>query len=90
MFYVYVFLELLRWFEGKESACQSSRHRRCGFDPWVGKIPWRRKWQPTSLAGHSPWGRKELDWTEQLTHARWGIGVTDNCFVSFLYVLNFL
>ena len=49
-----------------------------GFNPWVGKIPWRRKWQPTpvflpgesqgqrSLAGYSPWGRKELDTTEQL------------------------
>ena len=24
------------------------RHRRCGFNPWVGKTPWRRKWQPTS------------------------------------------
>ena len=45
----------------------------------VGKIPWRRKWQPTpvflpgefhgqrSLAGYSPWGRKESDMTEQLT-----------------------
>ena len=44
-----------------------------GFDPWVGKIPWRRKWQPTpvllpgkfhgrkSLVGYSPWGRKEQD-----------------------------
>ena len=43
------------------------------FDPWVGKIPWRRKWQPTpvfllgesygqrSLAGYSPWGCKESD-----------------------------
>ena len=28
---------------GKEPNCQ----RRCGFNPWVGKIPWRRKWQPT-------------------------------------------
>ena len=48
------------------------------FDPWVQKIPWRRKWQPTpvflpgeshglrSLVGCSPWGRKELDTTEQL------------------------
>ena len=49
----------------------------CGFDSWVGKIPWRRKWQPTpvflpeeshgqrSLAGYSPWGCKETrlsDW----------------------------
>ena len=49
-----------------------------GFNPWVGKIPWRRKWQPTpvflpgefhgwwNLVGYSPWGRKELDTTERL------------------------
>ena len=49
-----------------------------GFDPWVGKIPWRRKWWPTpvllpgtfhglrSLVGYSPWGRKELDTTQRL------------------------
>ena len=30
----------------KELACQCRRCKRCGFDPWVGKIPWRRKWQP--------------------------------------------
>ena len=53
---------------GKESAYQSKRHKRCGFDPWVGKIPGSRKWQPTpvflpgnshgqrSLVGYSPWG----------------------------------
>ena len=47
-------------------------------DPWVGKIPWRWKWQPTpvllpgeshggrSLVGYSPWGRKESDMTERL------------------------
>ena len=29
---------------GKEPACQC---RKCGFDPWIGRIPWRRKWQPT-------------------------------------------
>ena len=46
------------------------------FNLWAGKIPWRRKWQPTpvflpgeyheqrSLAGFSPWGCKELDTTE--------------------------
>ena len=62
---------------GKESACQCRSRRRQGLDPWVGKIPWRRKWQPTpvfflpekshahrSLEGYSPWGRKELDTTE--------------------------
>ena len=61
---------------GKESACQCRRHRRHRFDPWVRKIPWRRKWQPTlvfllgkpqrqrSLAGYSPWSREESDMTE--------------------------
>ena len=51
---------------------------RPGFDPWVRKIPWRRKRQPTpvllpgkfhgrrSLVGYSPWGYKELDTTEWL------------------------
>jgi len=52
---------------GKEPAHQCRRHKRQGgFYPWVGKIPWRRKWQPTpvflsgeshgqrSLAGYSP------------------------------------
>ena len=55
---------------GKESAYQYRRCRRHRFYPWVGKMPWRRAWQPTpvffpgeshgqrSLAGHSPWGRQ--------------------------------
>ena len=34
-----------RWHSGKESTCPCRRHRRCGFDPFVWKIPWRRKWQ---------------------------------------------
>ena len=34
------------WCSGKESACQC---RRCGFDPWVRKVPWNRKWQPTPV-----------------------------------------
>ena len=33
----------------KESACQCRRHKRYGFDPWVRKIPWRRKWQPAPV-----------------------------------------
>ena len=53
---------------------------RPGINPWVGKIPWRRKWQPTlvflprefhgqrSLVGYSPWGWKESDMTEQHTY----------------------
>ena len=66
----------LRWY----SICLQCG--RQGFNPQVGKIPWRRKWQPTpvpsprkfhgwrSLVGYSPWGRKELDTTERLHLAR--------------------
>ena len=70
---------LPRWLSGKESAWQCRRLRRCGLDPWDGKIPRRRKWYPTlvllwgqshgqrSQVGYSPWGGKELDTTEQLS-----------------------
>ena len=34
---------------GKEPACQCSRRKRHGFNPWVGEIPWRRAWQPTAV-----------------------------------------
>ena len=37
---------LSKWRSGKESSCQCRRLKRHGFDSWVGKIPWRRKWQP--------------------------------------------
>ena len=40
---------------GKESTCQC---RKCRFDPWAGKIPWRRKWQPSILAWEIPWTEK--------------------------------
>ena len=72
----YTPIQHARWHSGKEPACQCRRHKRRGFDPWVRRIPWRRKWQPTpvflpgechgqrSLAGYSPQGRKESDTTE--------------------------
>ena len=42
---------LPRWLSGKESTCQC---RRLRFNPWVRKIPWRRKWQPIhSCLGNS-------------------------------------
>ena len=34
---------------GKESSCQRTRCKGCRFNPWIGKIPWRRKWQPTPV-----------------------------------------
>ena len=60
--------------DSEESTCQC---RRPGFDPWVGKPPWRREWLPIpvflpgeshgqkSLVGYSSRGRKESDMTEQ-------------------------
>ena len=69
-FYILVFRQ---WLSGKESACNAGDHLQCRrlmFDSWVGKILWRRKWQPNpvflageshgqrSLAG-SPWGYKK-------------------------------
>ena len=50
-------VRLTRWLGDKESTCQSRKHKSCGFDPWVRKTPWRRKWQPTLvfLPGESPW-----------------------------------
>ena len=65
---------------GKEPACQCRRRKRHGFEPCLGKIPWRREWQPTPeflpreshgqrrLVGHSPWSHKELAMSE---HVHW-------------------
>ena len=62
--------------DGKESACSEGDQ---GFSLWVGRIPWRREWQPTpvflpgesrgqrSLEGYNEWGHKESDMTERLT-----------------------
>ena len=68
-----------KWLSGKESDCQCRKQRRLEFDPWVRKIPWRRKYQHTpvflpgeshgqrKLAGYDPGGHKDSDMTEH-TH----------------------
>ena len=65
------------WLRWERTGLQCRRPR---FNSCMGKIPWRRRWPPTpvflpgefhgqrSLTGYSPWGRKEWDKTEQLTH----------------------
>ena len=70
------------------------RHRRRRFEPWIRKIPWRRKLQPTpvflpekshvqrSLVGCSPWGHKESDTTEQNTQTK--------CLTSILWIFFIL
>ena len=64
-------LGLLSWLSW-ERICRQCR--RLGFEPWVWKIPWRRKQLPTPVFWPGefhrlcdPWGRKELDRTEQLS-----------------------
>ena len=64
----YSWLGLPWWPSSKVSAFQ---FRRPGFNPWVRKIPWSKKWQPTqvflpekshgqrSLMDYGPWGHKE-------------------------------
>ena len=74
-FYVYEYINIYRyillpwWLSNKESACQC---RRCRFNPWVRKIPWRREWLPPpvflpgkshgqrSLACYNLWGCKRV------------------------------
>ena len=72
-------LGIPRWCSGKDPACQCRRRKRHGLDPWVGKVRWRRKWQPApvflpgklrgqrSLVSYSLWGHKESDTTEYKT-----------------------
>ena len=43
---------------GKEHACHCRRLKRCGFDPWLRKVPWRRAWQPTPV--FLPGGRQSM------------------------------
>ena len=69
-------LHALHW----RAASLPLNHQRCGYDPSVEKISWRRKWQSTlvflpgkfheqrSLEGYTPWGRKEADLTEHARH----------------------
>ena len=67
---------LPRWLSSNESVCQCRRYE---FNPWVKKMPWRRKWQPIlvflpgishgqrSLMGYSPWSRRESHMIKWLT-----------------------
>ena len=74
-------LDWPNWTElsGTEPACPYTRPKRCGFDPWVGKIPWRRNWQTHSsiLAWRITWteepgqlqfiGRQRVSWLKGLS-----------------------
>ena len=59
---------------GKESACKCRRRKRSSFSFWVGRIPWRRAWQPTPvfLCGEIPWteepGRLQSIGSQRVRH----------------------
>ena len=85
---------------GEES---TSQFRRFRFNPWVGKISWRRKWQPTPVflpgksqaeesdVGCSPWDHKQSDTTSQLNKniaADKSLSINSNTFLATLFVLH--
>ena len=83
---------------GKEPACHLRRSKRLGFDPWVGKIPWRRAWQPTpvflpgeshgqgSLVGYVPQDcRVRHEWSDLAQHSKRGVHIV-NAIFSLSYV----
>ena len=53
---------LPRWRSGKESSCQCRRRKRCRFNPWAGRIPCRRQWQPAPVFLPE---KKKIPWTEE-------------------------
>ena len=76
---IYVYIGLPGGLVVKNPPAKCWRNKRHGFDPWIGKIPWNRKWQPTAvflpgkfhgqrrLAGYSSWSCKESDTSEWLS-----------------------
>ena len=85
-------LLLNRFPGGSEVKASALQWGRPAFDPWIRKMPWRRKWQPApvflpveshgwrSLVGYSPRGRKESNTTERLhTHLHTAL-------LSFLFI----
>ena len=86
---------------GKEPPCRCRRYKRCGFDPWVEKIPWRRRWQPTqvflhgeshgqrSLVSYSPLGHKESDTSEGTWHTPMAVSLLlSNWSIKWLAIGN--
>ena len=75
---------LPRWLSGKESTCQCRSHRRPGFDPWVRKIPWRRKWlcTPVFLPGKFH-GQRECGGPQFIGSQRTGHNWATECTHTF-------
>ena len=99
---LWVIWQLLFSFSGgascKEPSCKCRRQRRCRFDPWVRKVPWRREWQPTLgfLPGESH-GERSLEatvhratksWTRLKQLSTHDIQLHSDVSVGFIIILN--
>ena len=91
-----ILVGLPRWHSGKESACQCRKCNRCSLDPWIRKIPWRRKWQstPVFLPGKIPEGWWVIiygvrhDWAHTHTHTLC-MPISLSWYLAFTYLLSF-
>ena len=98
-------LALIKGFPGDSDGKKIHlRCRRPGFDPWIGKILWRREWQPSpvflpgkppgqrSLVGCSPRGRKDSDKTERLRtrNVKVKCSLIMFCFIFLKFSVNFV
>ena len=95
LIFYYILYNASLLLSGKESACNAGdTYRRWGFNPWVRKIPWKRKWQSIpvflpgeshgqrSLAGYSPWGSKRAghDLASKQQHKLY--------IINYIYIIN--
>ena len=95
-------IELPWWLSGKESACSAGDTGDKGSVPGLGIFPWRRAWQHTpaflsgeshgerSLAGYSPWDRKESDTTEATEHTALPMHLYGKVNIMYILISPFL
>ena len=79
------------WLRGWRICLQYRRHNRGGFDPWVGKTPWRRKWQfaPVFLPGIIPWTEERgrllsMGWQRVRYDWAHGTGTVKSCILQII------
>ena len=93
------YIVIPRWCSGKESVWLCKRHKKRRFNPWIGKIPWSRKLQPTpvflpgkfhgqrNLLGYSPKSLKELGMIEY-SHMNTVLLAVSSMLTNQLCILN--
>ena len=86
--YINVCGGLSRWYSGEESTCQCRRCQKCGLDPWLGKIPWSRKQEPTPVFLSGEFHRNESlgDYNPQVAKSQTWLATEHN----FAYLSTFL